>query len=203
MSDPSRELDKLKNDLIKEKETPSILLHSCCAPCSSYCIEYLSECFQITVFYYNPNIYPEDEYLFRKTEQQEFIQRFPAVNKVSFIEGDYDQNLFYETVKGLENEPERGARCTKCFELRLGKTANLAGKMGFDYFATTLTISPQKDSNEINRVGALMGEKYNATYLPTNFKKHDGYLRSVQLSEQYNIYRQNFCGCKFSIRDRV
>lgn len=183
-------------------EVPSILLHSCCAPCSSYCIEFLSQFFFVTVFYYNPNIYPDSEYYHRVKEQQEFIKRFPVKHPVSFIDGDYDTNEFYRVARGLENEPERGARCSECFKLRLGRTAQVAAEKGFDYFTTTLTISPMKDAALLNHIGAEMGEKAGVKWLPSDFKKKNGYLRSCQISHEYGIYRQDYCGCIFSYKQR-
>ena len=183
-----------------EGSPPSLLLHSCCAPCSSYVIEYLSEFFLITVFYYNPNIYPEEEYRFRAKQQQEFIKAFPAKHPVSFIEGDYDTGRFYEFARPLADEPERGERCVKCYYLRLAETARRARDGGFDYFATTLTISPQKDAHTINTEGFRAGEAFGAVYLPSDFKKKNGYLRSVQISREYEMYRQDYCGCVYSQR---
>lgn len=181
---------------------PTLLLHSCCAPCSSYCIEYLSQYFMVTVFYYNPNIYPDSEYYHRVREQQEFIRKFPTKYPVSFIEGDFDTDRFYEAAKGLENEPERGARCVKCFELRLGTTAQKAAGKNFDYFTSTLTISPMKDAALLNRIGEKMSERYGVRWLHSDFKKKNGYLRSCQISHEYGIYRQDYCGCIFSYRER-
>ncbi|MQN01668.1 MAG: hypothetical protein DUD27_06820 [Lachnospiraceae bacterium] len=181
---------------------PDVLLHSCCAPCSSYCIEYLSQFFNVTVFYYNPNIYPDSEYFHRVKEQQEFIRRFPAKHPVGFIEGDFETQEFYRAAKGLENEPERGARCTECFKLRLGTTAQVAFEKGFDYFTSTLTISPMKDAALLNEIGGAMGEKYGVRWLPSDFKKKNGYLRSCELSREYGIYRQDYCGCVFSYNER-
>ena len=184
------------------ERVPSVLLHSCCAPCSSYCIEYLSQYFHVTVFYYNPNIYPDSEYYHRVKEQQEFINRFPAKYPVGFIEGDFDTQEFYKAAKGLEQEPERGARCTECFRLRLGRTAEVAVEKGFDYFTSTLTISPMKDAALLNRIGSEMGEAHGVKWLPSDFKKKNGYLRSCQLSREYGIYRQDYCGCVFSYKER-
>ncbi len=181
---------------------PELLLHSCCAPCSSYCIEYLSQYFNVTVFYYNPNIYPDSEYYHRVKEQQEFIRRFPTKNPVGFIEGDFDTKEFYNAAKGLENEPERGMRCTECFKLRLGRTAEVAEEKGFDLFTSTLTISPMKDAALLNRIGQAMGEKCGVEWLPSDFKKKNGYLRSCQISHEYGIYRQDYCGCVFSYKER-
>ena len=184
------------------ERVPSVLLHSCCAPCSSYCIEYLSQYFHVTVFYYNPNIYPDSEYYHRVKEQQEFINRFPAKYPVGFIEGDFDTQEFYKAAKGLENEPERGARCTECFKLRLGRTAEMASEKRFDYFTSTLTISPMKDAALLNQIGSEMGEAHGVKWLPSDFKKKNGYLRSCELSREYGIYRQDYCGCVFSYEER-
>lgn len=184
------------------ERVPSVLLHSCCAPCSSYCIEYLSQYFRMTVFYYNPNIYPDSEYYHRVKEQQEFINRFPAKYPVGFIEGDFDTQEFYKAAKGLEQEPERGARCTECFKLRLGRTAEVASEKRFDYFTSTLTISPMKDAALLNQIGSEMGEVHGVKWLPSDFKKKNGYLRSCELSREYGIYRQDYCGCVFSYNER-
>lgn len=197
-----KQLDKLIENLDKEGRVPSLLLHSCCGPCSSYCIEYLSQYFKITVFYYNPNIYPDQEYYHRVKEQQRFISLFPAKHPVSFIEGDFDKDSFYQVAKGLEQEPERGARCSKCFELRLSTTAKKASELGFDYFTTTLTISPMKDAALLNEIGQAMGEKYKVKWLNSDFKKKNGYKRSTELSREYDMYRQDYCGCVFSYRER-
>ena len=198
-----RELDQLIEEIEAEGKVPTLLLHSCCAPCSSYCIEYLSQFFAITVFYYNPNIYPDEEYFHRVKEQQRFISEFPTKHPVSFIEGDFEKDRFYsEVAKGLEKEPERGARCTKCFELRLGETAKRAAAEGMDYFATTLTISPMKDVELLNSIGAAMGERYGVEYLATEFRKKNGYLRSTQISKEYDMYRQDYCGCVYSKAER-
>ena len=198
-----RELDQLIEGIEAEGKVPTLLLHSCCAPCSSYCIEYLSQFFAITVFYYNPNIYPDEEYFHRVKEQQRFISEFPTKHPVSFIEGDFEKDRFYsEVAKGLEKEPERGARCTKCFELRLGETAKRAAAEGMDYFATTLTISPMKDVELLNSIGAAMGERYGVEYLATEFRKKNGYLRSTQISKEYDMYRQDYCGCVYSFQER-
>jgi len=189
--------------LITEKnEVPTLLLHSCCAPCSSYVIEYLSRYFSITVFYYNPNIYPDEEYYHRVKEQQAFIEAFPTVHPVSFIEGDFEKDRFYECAKGLEAEPETGARCTKCFELRLGETAKLASERGFDFFATTLTISPMKNAPLLNEIGERLSIEYGVKWLYSDFKKKEGYKRSTEISRQYNMYRQDYCGCVYSLRER-
>lgn len=194
--------DKLKA-IIKEGVTPSLLLHSCCGPCSSYCIEYLSEYFNITVFYYNPNIYPDDEYYMRVKEQQRFISSFDTNNPVKFIEGDYDKDRYYDLVRGLEHEPERGERCKVCFDMRLSKTAQVAKELGFDYFTTTLTISPMKDAQLLNEIGEHNGNLYGVSWLHTDFKKKNGYKRSTELSQEYDMYRQDYCGCVFSYNERA
>lgn len=195
-------MESLLARLSEEGRVPRLLLHSCCGPCSTYCIEYLSDYFSITVFYYNPNIFPEEEYLFRKAEQKRFIDGYPAKNPIDFIEGDYDFKRFYENVRGFEDEPERGARCSICFEMRLGESARVASQGGFDYFATTLTLSPHKDMEVINAIGKRCGEAVGAEYLPSDFKKKGGYLRSTQISAEYGMYRQDYCGCEFSLKSQ-
>ncbi len=194
-----KELEQLISEIETEGRVPTLLLHSCCAPCSSYCIEYLSQFFAITVFYYNPNIYPDEEYYHRVKEQQRFISEFPTKYPVKFIEGDFEKDRFYnEVARGLEQEPERGARCTKCFELRLGETAKRAAAEGLEYFATTLTISPMKDVELLNSIGARLGQEHGVAYLATEFRKKNGYLRSTQISKEYGMYRQDYCGCVYS-----
>lgn len=189
-----KELEKIKS----EGTTPTLLLHSCCAPCSSYVIEYLSKYFKITVFYYNPNISPDNEYRYRADEQKRLIESMPLENPVEFLEGEYNPADFFEASKGLENEPEGGARCAKCFNLRLSKTAETAQQGNYDYFSTTLTISPLKNAQLINNIGKELSKKYNVPYLLSDFKKKNGYKRSIVLSNEYNLYRQNYCGCVFS-----
>ncbi|SFO01044.1 hypothetical protein SAMN04487831_10616 [Pseudobutyrivibrio sp. UC1225] len=197
-----KELDKLIDQFEKEGRVPSLLLHSCCGPCSSYCIEYLSQYFNITVFYYNPNIYPDEEYYHRVKEQQRFIKAFPTKHPVEFIEGDYDKNRFYDIAKGLEHEPEKGARCHKCYELRLRRTAEVAAEKSFDFFTTTLTISPMKDSQVLNEIGIRIGEEAGVSWLPSDFKKKEGFKRSTELSAEYDMYRQDYCGCVYSYNER-
>ena len=197
-----KELDKLISGFNKEGVVPSLLLHSCCGPCSSYCIEYLSQYFNVTVFYYNPNIYPDDEYYHRVKEQKRFIEAFPTKHPVAFIEGDYDKEHFYEIAKGLEHEPEKGARCHKCYDLRLRRTAFVAKEKGFDFFTTTLTISPMKDSQVLNEIGIRISDEVGVKWLPSDFKKKEGYKRSTELSKEYDMYRQDYCGCVFSYRER-
>lgn len=189
-------LDKFIKDL--NYDVPKLLVHSCCAPCSSYVLEYLNKYFNITVLYYNPNIYPFEEYEYRKNEQKRLISEMKFENPVSFIDCDYDNNSFNKAVKGLEIEPEGGKRCDKCFELRLNKTAEVAKENGFDYFVTTLSISPLKNAETLNRIGKEAGEKYGVKYLLSDFKKNNGYKRSIELSREYSLYRQNFCGCVYS-----
>lgn len=193
----------MEEEIQKNKEKiPTLLLHSCCAPCSSYVLEYLSQFFAITVFYYNPNIYPKEEFYKREEEQREFIEKLNAKNRISFVRGEFEDDKFYEAVKGLEDEKEGGQRCRTCFELRLSKTAAIAKDMGFDYFTTTLSISPHKNCSVLNEVGAEVGEKYGVKYLFSDFKKKGGYKRSCEISREYGMYRQDYCGCVFSKRDR-
>lgn len=196
-----KELDKVLSDIKKEGTIPTLFLHSCCAPCSSYCLEYLSEYFAITVFYYNPNIFPDSEYEDRVNEQERLIEEMNGEgvrNKICLVKGEYRPEVFYQAVKGLEKEPEGGARCTECFKLRLNEAARLAKEGGFDYFTTTLTISPLKDAERLNRIGEEAGEKNGVKFLNSDFKKKNGYKRSTELSKEHNLYRQNYCGCVYS-----
>lgn len=196
-----KELDRLIEKHKAAGETLRLLLHSCCAPCSSYCIEYLSQYFKVTVFYYNPNISMEEEYRKRVNEQKRFIESFPAANPVDFIEGDYEPDKFFEIARGLEHCREGSERCFKCYRLRLAKTAELAKELGYDYFTTTLSISPLKNSARLNEIGYELGESTGVKYLLSDFKKREGYKRSTELSKQYGLYRQNYCGCVYSKRD--
>lgn len=182
--------------------TKKLLLHSCCGPCSSYVIKTLTPYFDITVLYYNPNIEPLEEYLKRKEEQKRFIKEFKGVNKIDFMDCDYDNEKFKELAKGLEKEREGGARCIKCYYERINKTALMAKENGFDYFCTTLTVSPYKNSTKINEIGALLEEKYGIKYLYSDFKKKDGYKESIKLSKEYSLYRQDYCGCNYSKEER-
>ena len=193
-----KEMLKLAGQLQKEGKVPRLLLHSCCAPCSSNCIEVLSKYFMVTVFYYNLNISSDEEYKKRVAEQIRFIKEFDTPNKVEFIEGDYEPDVFFKEVKGLEKEPEGGKRCFKCYELRLRKTAELAKAEAYDYFTTTLTISPLKNSVKLNETGLKLQEEYGVNYLLSDFKKQEGYKRSIELSKEYGLYRQNYCGCVYS-----
>lgn len=190
--------NKLEEILNSLKGTPTLLLHSCCAPCSSYCLEYLSKFFKITIFYYNPNIDDIDEFNKRIEEQKRLISLLNTPNKIEFIEGVYDNDEFKKISKGLEEEKEGGSRCIKCYYLRLSKTALLAKKLNYDYFTTTLSISPYKDANKLNEIGALLENKYQVNYLYSDFKKKNGYKRSIELSKKYNLYRQDYCGCIYS-----
>ena len=193
------------NQLMKEEinnlsGTPNILLHSCCGPCSSHVITLLSEFFNITVIYYNPNISPYEEYEKRKKEQIRLINELNTKNKLDFIDCDYDNDLYKKTIKGLENEVEGGYRCHKCFYLRLNKTALVAKENNFDFFGTTLTVSPHKNAIIINEIGKQLEDKYNIKWLHSDFKKEEGYKKSIELSKKYNLYRQDYCGCIYSKR---
>ena len=206
-----KELDKLLENL-KTNEVPTLFLHSCCAPCSSYVLEYLRQYFKITVFYYNPNISKEAEYQKRVDEQKRLIgtyneQAFKQGREqerkwypIKIIEGDYEPEAFYEISKGLEQCPEGGERCFACYELRLRKTAELAAEGKFDYFTTTLTISPLKNANKLNEIGERLEKEYGIKWLTSDFKKRDGYKRSIELSKEYGLYRQDYCGCVYSQR---
>ena len=197
-----KELDKLILELKKEEKVPRLLLHSCCAPCSSYVLEYLSQYFEVTVFYYNPNIYPESEYTKRVLEQQKLISEMRFKYPVTFIAGNYDSEKFYNMARGLENVKEGGERCFKCYELRLREAAKIAKNGEYDFFTTTLSISPLKNAQTLNEIGMLLAEEYGIEYLLSDFKKKNGYKRSVELSEQYGLYRQDYCGCVFSMKER-
>lgn len=194
-----KELEKIIEDNGEKK--PKLLLHSCCAPCSSYVLEYISRYFDITVFYFNPNISPREEYEKRVNEVKRLIAEMPACAGVKFIEGRYEPGEFFEAAKGLENAPEGGERCLKCFELRLGEAARIAAETGAEYVCTTLTISPLKNAENLNRIGEEAAKKYGIKWLPSDFKKKNGYKRSIELSREYDLFRQNYCGCVFSKRD--
>ena len=188
---------KMIEQMSNVKEGATLLLHSCCAPCSSACLERLKDKFKITVLYYNPNIDEEEEYQKRKAEQIRFLQE---TGWAEFLDCDHDAETFAKMAQGLENEPERGKRCYACYALRLQKTAELAKEKGFDYFATTLTLSPHKNAEWLNEIGEREGGRYAVNYLFSDFKKQGGYYRSTALSVEYNLYRQDFCGCKYSKR---
>lgn len=187
----------------EETYVPSLFLHSCCAPCSSYVLEYLSEYFRIHVFYYNPNISPQSEYDYRVSEVERLVREIPAKHKITCEAGEYHPEEFFERVKGHEMDKEGGERCTICFEMRLEEAARRAAEGGYDYFTTSLTISPLKDADRLNAIGERMGEKYGVKCLPSDFKKKNGYKRSTELSAIYGLYRQNYCGCVFSKRDAI
>ena len=197
-----KEMEKLLEKLKKEGRVPSLLLHSCCAPCSSYVLEYLSQYFYITVFYYNPNIYPDTEYEKRVLEQQQLIGKIQAKYPISFLAGAYEKSLFYDTVRGMEKEKEGGKRCFCCYEMRLREAAKEAKKGNFDYFTTTLSISPMKNAAKLNEIGEQIGKEEGVSYLLSDFKKKNGYKRSVELSELFGLYRQDYCGCIFSKQER-
>lgn len=193
-----KELDKIIERLEKSGEVPRLLLHSCCAPCSSYVLEYLSQYFEITVFYYNPNIYPDSEYTKRIVEQQTLISSMEVKHPISFAAGNYDRDRFYRMAEGMEDMKEGGTRCFRCYELRLRETAELAKAGGYDYFTTTLSISPLKNAQKLNEIGVRIGKECGVEYLVSDFKKKNGYKRSVELSKEYGLYRQDYCGCEFS-----
>lgn len=197
------ELEQTIQTIRQEGRIPSLLLHSCCAPCSSYVLEYLSEFFSITVFYYNPNLYPPEEFDLRAREQRRLIERLPARHPISYMEGAFLPQVFYEAVKGREDDAEGGERCRICFRLRLSETARIAKERGFDYFTTTLSISPLKNAQLLNELGGELAGEYGVSYLFSDFKKRGGYARSVELSAAYDMYRQDYCGCVFSMRERT
>lgn len=206
-----KELEKCIEEQSGKQYAPTLLLHSCCAPCSSYVLEYLSKYFRITVLYYNPNIYPEEEYRKRVEEQQSFIRRFQqhageALEKrypIAFLEGKYDKETFYQMARGMEHLPEGGERCFRCYELRLKEAARYAKELEMDYFTTTLSISPLKNAEKLNETGEMLAKACNVKYLNSDFKKKNGYQRSVELSREYGMYRQDYCGCVFSKEERM
>lgn len=189
-------LDDKLAELESSGERPSLLLHACCAPCSSHTLTYIAERFRITLYFYNPNIAPEEEYSFRCDELKRLVREMGL--DIEVLEEKYDPAPFYELAKGLEELPERGERCQRCIELRLRTAAAKAKELGCDYFTTTLTISPHKDCAFINACGGRISEESGVPYLFSDFKKHDGYKHSIELSKQYSLYRQNYCGCVYS-----
>ena len=193
----------LEEELKHIKPGSRLLLHACCAPCSSYCIEYLSNYFPITVFYYNPNIDTEEEYNKRVNELKRFVSEFKTKYPVDVIDLGHLQEEYDKEVVGLENEPERGARCLKCYELRLRKSFIYAKEHNYDYITTTLTLSPLKNSKVINEIGKKLEDEYDFKYLYSDFKKKEGYKRSIVLSREYNLYRQDYCGCKYSKNKKI
>ncbi|MEE1313894.1 MAG: epoxyqueuosine reductase QueH [Lachnospiraceae bacterium] len=194
-----KELDQL---LLKVEKPKKLFLHSCCAPCSSYVLEYLSQYFEITVFYYNPNISPESEYQNRVEEQKRLIREMKTGYTVRFIEGKYQPEQFYHMAEGMEELPEGGKRCYACYEMRMRETAKMAEEEGADYFTTTLSISPYKNASWINEIGEKLEQEYGIKHLPSDFKKKNGYRRSIELSKEYGLYRQDYCGCIFSKMER-
>ena len=193
---------ELIRDNCSEEKVPKLLLHSCCAPCSSYCLELLSEYFEITVFYYNPNIYPPEEYHMRAAEQERFVNLLPQKHKISYMEGAYDTEKFYDMARGMENLKEGQERCFACYEMRLREAYEYAKANGFDFVTTTLSISPLKNSGKLNEIGSKLEEEYNLPYLYSDFKKQNGYKRSTEISNEYDMYRQYYCGCVFSKKQR-
>ena len=185
-------------EIKKLDKTKNILLHSCCAPCSSYVITFLSNYFNITILYYNPNIYPKEEYYKRKEEQIKLIKTLKTKNKLDFLDCDYDNDIYNEKVKGYETQREGGSRCQICFNLRLEKTAKIAKSKNYDYFCSTLTVSPHKNSKIINEIGEKISQEYNIKWLYSDFKKNEGFKQSIELSKKYELYRQDYCGCIFS-----
>lgn len=193
-----KELEKIIDKITEEERVPRLFLHSCCAPCSSYVLEYLSRYFSITLFFYNPNIFPEEEYGKRVEELRRMLQEMKLVHPVTLMEGTYRPQDFFDMAKGLEQVPEGGERCFRCYRLRMEEAARLAREGGYDYFTTTLSISPLKNAGKINEIGEEMAKLYQVPHLPSDFKKKNGYKRSVELSAEYGLYRQNYCGCIYS-----
>lgn len=197
-----KELDRLLEGIEKEGRTPRLFFHSCCAPCSSYVLEYLSRYFEITVFFYNPNISPAEEYEKRVEEIRRMIGEMEFAHPVELVEGEYDPQVFFQMAKGMEHIPEGGERCFGCYRLRMEEAARLAKEGNYDYFTTTLSISPLKNAQKINEIGEELAEIYQVSHLPSDFKKKNGYKRSIELSGEYELYRQDYCGCVFSKRER-
>lgn len=198
MQNYARELDKTLEILKESGARPRLLLHACCAPCSSYTLEYLTAYFEITLLFYNPNISPESEYTYRADELARLVNSAPFARNVQLIVEEYAGASFSEMAQGLEAEPEGGARCKKCYRLRLEETARFAAEQNFDYFCTTLSISPYKNAEALNEIGRALAERYGVRYLFSDFKKKGGYQRSIELSKEYHLYRQNYCGCIYS-----
>ena len=198
-----KELEKLIEGQQKAGRVPRLFLHACCAPCSSYVLEYLSRFFSVTVFFYNPNISPKEEYEKRVAEIRRLISEMEFLHPVSMVEGEYKPEDFYEMAKGLEDVPEGGERCFRCYRLRMEEAARLAEQGGYDYFTTTLSISPLKNAGKINEIGQELSQIYKVEHLPSDFKKKNGYKRSIELSHEYGLYRQNYCGCVFSRKESI
>jgi len=195
-----KELEKILRGMEGQKKRKTLLLHSCCAPCSSYVLEYMANYFDITVFYYNPNISPKEEYDMRVRELKRLLGEMPLPSQVQFVEGAYEPARFSEIAKGLEGAPERGERCFRCYRLRLEAAAKYAAENHFGYFTTTLSLSPKKNARKLNQIGEYLAEMYHVPYLLSDFKKNNGFNRSIELSEKYGLYRQNYCGCVYSKR---
>lgn len=206
MPGPSRnyakELEQLIQKLQQEGKVPRLLLHACCAPCSSAVLEYLSQYFAITLLYYNPNIAPLEEYQKREAELRRLVSQMKFIHPVELLPCQYDGQAFVHAARGLEGEPEGGKRCEACFRLRLRYAAQEAARLRFDYYTTTLSISPMKNAPLLNQLGEEIGREFGVAHLPSDFKKKDGYKRSVQLSKEYDLYRQDYCGCAFSKAQR-
>lgn len=193
-----KQLDELLQRISQESKKPSLLLHACCAPCSSYVLEYLHSYFEITLFFHNPNIYPEEEYRFRAEELCRLVREMNLQDQVPILIADYAPDEFFDIAKGLESLPEGGSRCAACYRLRLRASAELASEKNFDYYTTTLSISPYKNAEWLNTIGQEEGERAGIRWLPSDFKKKNGYKRSCELSAAYGLYRQNYCGCTYS-----
>ena len=191
-------MEQIIESIKKENKKPTLLLHVCCAPCSSACIERLDENFKITLFFYNPNITEQDEYIKRLNEVKRFVNEFKTTAKIEVIDGGYDSKIFFEMTKGLEESPEKGPRCYKCYKQRIKQTAEVCKNKNFDYFTTSLSLSPYKVVTWINEIGEEVAKEYNVNFLNCDFKKKNGYKRSIELSEKYKLYRQNYCGCIYS-----
>lgn len=196
------ELDHTIRDLTNKGKVPRLFMHSCCAPCSSYCLSYLAEYFEITIFYYNPNISPKEEYEKRVAEQKRLISELTVKHPIRFQEGPYNPEVFFQMAKGMEDIPEGGERCFACYELRQREAAIYAKKGGFDYFTTTLSVSPHKNAQKLNEIGLALEKEFGVKYLCSDFKKKGGYLKSIELSKEYGLYRQDYCGCVYSKAQR-
>lgn len=197
-----RQLEGIIEQIRHDNMRPSLLIHACCAPCSSYVLEYLIPYFSITVYYYNPNIAPAEEFEFRLSEEKRLIDELPGAQGIKVVSPPYDHREFLDKISGLESEPEGGRRCAVCFRQRLESTAAYAAEHGYDYYTTTLTISPLKNAHLLNEIGNELGERYDVRFLPSDFKKRNGFKRSIDLSKQYTLYRQDYCGCEFSKAER-
>lgn len=194
-----KETEKILTDIKQNGRKPKLVLQSCCGPCSSYVLQYLTDYFDVYVYYYNPNIFPQQEYLHRLNTQKQLIECLPHENKIELLPTEYNHDEFLKASKGLEHEKEGGARCEKCFLLRLEETAKKARQLGADYFGTTLTVSPHKNAQTINLLGKNLQDKYGVKFLYSDFKKKAGYKQSIELSAEYGLYRQDYCGCEFSL----